>query len=425
MTLENHELTNELDSEAIIQWITLKGMHAENIPDLIDGLIQQLNQQHFAIFRSVVIVRTLHPEIEMIHHSWKPADAEVPQVKSTFAQDRRSYQFGNNRVDEITFQHGSAKGSPAYKESPFQRMDDGEIWLRRQLQGSEQELDFPILHDLKALGASDYLAVSLDTQGEHTQLNNVASWTTNKPEGFKPSELALFKRIVPFFALCLEMHVNRYITETLLSVYLGSHSGRQVLHGKIQRGNVDSIDAAIWYSDLRDFTHLSEKVDSETLVSWLNDYFETMSQVISRNQGEILKFVGDAILAIFPISNRSQSGEVCASALQATLEAHTALVDLNLSRELDQKPVLKHGIALHKGTVQYGNIGALRRLDFTVIGKAVNLTARIEGLCSRLKRDTLVSANFASHIGRHSLNRLGEFDLKGVKGPQAIYSLMD
>ena len=223
--------------------------------------------------------------------------------------------------------------------------------------------------------------------------------------------------------MCLAMHLNRYITETLLTVYLGEHSGKNVLNGKIQRGDVEVLEAAIWFSDLRGFTYMSQNVDSEILVAWLNAYFEAVSQVILQNQGEILKFIGDAVLAIFPIQTPSQRASICAGALQAARAASEALDTLNQLRADECLPPLEHGIALHEGEVQYGNIGALQRLDFTVIGQAVNMTSRLEGLCANLHQQIVVSERFASRVDKTRLKSLGEFELKGVAETQKVYGV--
>lgn len=434
--------SNVSDLEYMTQWITTEGMKADNIPQLIDGFIKQLNQLGFAILKSVAIVRTLHPQIEMIHYTWKPSDSKVPQVESNFALGSASYEFPGSKVDELTLNHGSAKGSSAYKQSPFKRLDDGAESVRCKMTSNTMDFEFPILAELKDSGATDYFAISLDSQNKHSRLMNVFSWVPEKSGGFSDADLALLNQVKSVFALCLEMHVNRYVTETLLSVYLGRHSGTRVLNGKIQRGDVDVIDAAIWYSDLRSFTSLSESVDSKTLVSWLNEYFDTIAQVIFKHDGEILKFIGDAILAIFPISKEgegdptekglsldshaieSETRTICSKAMAAAQQANEALEALNKTRKKAGNPELNHGIALHEGEVQYGNIGAFRRLDFTVIGPSVNLTARLEGLCSELNKQILVSDAFASYIDAAKLSSEGEYAFKGVAEKQKVFSTL-
>lgn len=421
------ETTNisTLKIEQIMDWLTTKGMKAQGISHLIDGFIQQLNKQGFGIFRAAVLMKTLHPQIEMLYYSWKTTDLKAPGVTSHFAMGTATYQFANSAVDKVTFQHGGARGSEGFLKSPFKYLDDGEKWIHCPLSESSTDYDYPILNELKAIGATDYFAAALNTQSEQCHLSNQISWSTNKSGGFTSAELAAFKRIADYFALCLEMHLNRYITETLLSVYLGEHSGKNVLNGKIQRGDVEVLNAAIWFSDLRGFTCMSQEFNSETLVGWLNDYFETISRVILQHDGEILKFVGDAVLAIFPIYSAPEKQTVCRQALQAARNANNALQAINTVRAEQSLPLLAHGIALHEGDVQYGNIGALQRLDFTVIGQAVNLTSRLEGLCSELHRTILVSEGFASNIAGNVLQSVGEFQLKGVVKPQQVFAMVD
>jgi len=411
------------DSEAILRWITTKGIKVKRISCLINGFIHQLNHQGFGLFRCAVLVKTLHPQIEMIYYSWKPSDLKTSMKKSHFAFGSSTYNYDSSVVEKTTYQHGSARGSDGFKSSPFKRLDDGEKWIHCPLDPAAQHFDFPILKELSKIGATDYFAASLITQSDDGAISNQISWSTNKPGGFTPQEIRTLKQVADCFAMCLEMHLNRHITETLLSVYLGEHSGKNVLNGKIQRGDVEVLDAAIWFSDLRGFTQMSGNVDSETLVGWLNEYFETVSKVILQNNGEILKFVGDAVLAIFPIHQPAQRNTICAGALDAAREANQALQTLNESRESKGLPPLSHGIALHEGDVQYGNIGALQRLDFTVIGQAVNLTSRLEGLCSSLKLPIVVSEIFASRVDNSCLQLAGEFTLKGMEEKQKVFGV--
>ena len=263
----------------------------------------------------------------------------------------------------------------------------------------------------------------LQSQNVHTGLKNIISWATSKQGGFLGEDINFFEEVAPIFAICLGMHVNHFITRTLLKTYLGQHPGNRVLHGKIRKGDIDTIEAAIWYSDLRDFTKLSENIDSTTLVEWLNEYFETISQIITQYGGEILKFIGDAILAIFPVQQSSQRASTCKKALEAARSSNSKLVELNTERIAKGLAPLGHGIALHEGLVQYGNIGAVHRLDFTVIGQAVNLAARIEGLCSKVKKTILVSQDFANCIESDDLVLVDTVDLKGIATKQSVFTI--
>lgn len=262
------------DGTAILHWLSQKGMKASGISHLINGFVEQLNLHGVGLFRCAVLMKTLHPQIEMIYYSWKPTDAEVPHVESYFELGRTTYQFAKSAVEKIIFQHGGARNSDGFQQSPFKELDDSAQWIRRPLTRpltpAQQRFDYPILQELFALGGTDYFAASLNTQTDRCDLSNQMSWCTNKPGGFTDRDITLLKQTSEYFAMCLAMHLNRYITETLLTVYLGEHSGKNVLNGKIQRGDVEVLEAAIWFSDLRGFTSMSQNVDSEILVAWLN-----------------------------------------------------------------------------------------------------------------------------------------------------------
>jgi adenylate cyclase len=250
---------------------------------------------------------------------------------------------------------------------------------------------------------------------------NIFTWATVKENGFTDMELNTITELTFLLMSYLEgFHENR-IMKILLSTYLGSKTGEQVLTGKVYRGDIEKIKAAIWYSDLRGFTAMSEKMESVELVAWLNDYFEVISKVIEQHNGEILKFIGDAILAVFPVTEYSSVERVCHEALNAAKKANAKLNQLNDCRQQKGAALLDHGIALHEGEVQYGNIGSQKRLDFTIIGQAVNLTSRIEGLCGKLGERTLVSQKFASYFGNEPIC-IGTFELKGIANPQKIYT---
>lgn len=482
-----------MDKEKILNWITTKGMNSSDIPHLLDELTQLLNYQGMSIMRSVMLIRTLHPEIEAIRYAWEPIECgneeniqdflhpeleavhyawwdkdkkqNLDQIKDVthsndetvrynwdskedggaakdtdesaefslgtehrnyivnqdFTLGKVIYELRHSQVMEMTFSHGIVSNGPKYKSSPYSYIDRGETLIRNKISKTLTDYQYPVIKDLQELGATDYVCIPLNAQTSHTELKHIISWATNRPDGFSDEDIRNFQEIAPILALCLGMHINQYITQALLKVYLGQHSGQQVYKGKIQRGDVENIHAAIWYSDLRGFTDLSEKIDSSTLVQWLNDYFDAIAMDIFNQGGEILKFIGDAVLAIFPIGGNPQ--EICQQALEAAVKANESLAQLNENRKAENILPLNHGIALHLGNVQYGNIGALRRLDFTVIGQAVNLAARIEGLCGKLSKRVLMSENFAESCGVDDLVSMGSFDLKGIEGSQHIYSI--
>jgi adenylate cyclase len=226
------------------------------------------------------------------------------------------------------------------------------------------------------------------------------------------------------FTVAIEVREIRRLASTLLDTYLGHDAGQRVLAGQIRRGAGVTMAAAIFYCDLRGFTALSENMMPDRVIELLNDYFGCMAAPVQRLGGEVLKFIGDALLAIFPIADDLDRDRACRTALKAARQALAALDELNLRRREAGEATLEVGLALHTGTVMYGNIGAPDRLDFTVIGHAVNLTTRLERLCRQLERRLVASERFASPCGIEMVP-LGRFELPGVQGPQAVFGLPD
>ena len=252
--------------------------------------------------------------------------------------------------------------------------------------------------------------------------------TTTRPQGFSDAEIASVGALMPLLAMVVEGHEWHRLAKSLLEIYLGEDAGRQVLGGSVRRGQSTTIAAAIWFCDLRDFTAMSNQLPRDEVIALLNDYFDAMARPVHAHGGEILKFVGDAMLAIFPMQDDLDRDHKCHVALRAAHEAFDALDALNEIRASAGKPPLRAGIGLHAGSVSYGNIGAVignsARLDFTAIGPAVNLASRIQDLCRGLNRPLLASKAFASPCGS-MLVPSGKFDLAGFPEPQEIYGLPD
>jgi adenylate cyclase len=204
-----------------------------------------------------------------------------------------------------------------------------------------------------------------------------------------------------------------------LDVYLGRNTGHRVLDGVIERGSGETINAVIWFCDLWNFTGISENLRTDWTIAVLNDYFEAVGEPVEEQDGEILKFIGDAILAIFPLKNLV-AAEVAGRALKAASAARQRMAELNQRRAGEGKPPLDFGLSLHVGDVIYGNIGAPKRLDFTVIGPAVNMVTRIEGLTKELKQPILVSRDFAALAGAENFASQGTFELKGIEGKREV-----
>ena len=258
--------------------------------------------------------------------------------------------------------------------------------------------------------------------GSHKAL----SLATRRPGGFEADEVRLFEAMIPAVAFNLEVQALRRTARTLLDTYVGQQSDGRVLEGQIQRGTGETIRAVIWLCDLRGFTNLSEALSRDALIDLLNCYFGPMCDAVASKGGEILKFIGDAMLAIFPIGDGAakDAAKTCKAALIAAGRAQGSLVDENERRGNAGLPRIEYGLALHLGDVMYGNIGSDTWLDFTVIGPAVNLTARIESMCRQLGRQLLLSSDFV-RAGGVAAQSVGTFSLKGVGADQEIFAPID
>ena len=288
--------------------------------------------------------------------------------------------------------------------------------LRRRIDVPDDELDFPILHDLKVEGATDYFALPIKSS---FGTNYMATYVTDRPGGFTEMEIADLTRISQRLGLLADLRNHRRIASNILAAYLGSKTGPKVLAGQIRRGTGEEITAVLWSSDLRGFTERSDRLAGIQVITMLNALFDAQAKVIVGHGGEILKFIGDGLLSIFPIEFADHAAAAAHNALTAAIEAVEAVRDLTNEASLLSEPPLEIVIALHIGTAIYGNIGAADRLDFTVIGPAVNLVSRIETVAKVLNLPIVVSDDFARAYGRR-LYSLGRHQLRGLATPHDL-----
>jgi adenylate cyclase len=280
---------------------------------------------------------------------------------------------------------------------------------------------FPLFDDLRAEGVTDYIALPL-LQVDGTA--HASSWTTKQPGGFTDAQLAAIRGLIPPLARLIEVTRWRFTASILLDTYVGNRAGGRILGGQIRRGHAETMDAAIWLSDLRGFTSLSDRLPSETVIDILNRYFDCQVSAIAAHGGEVLKFMGDGLLAVFPIDEYvGDVGKACAQVLEAAREARANVEDMQFQVG-ESVERFRFGVALHVGRVLYGNIGGGNRLDFTCIGPAVNLAARLEKMASRLHRTILASATFAAACPDRWKD-LGEFPVAGFSKAARVYGLSD
>jgi adenylate cyclase len=304
-----------------------------------------------------------------------------------------------------------------HEENLVARVRGGET-VRRRLVGPDARLDFPILHDVKDQGGVEYFAFPVPSvYGSH-----MVSYTTDRPSGFSDEEIAQLRAVSDRLAILADTHIQRQIAENVLIAYLGPQTGPMVLAGKIRRGTGDTINAVLWSSDVRSFTAFSDRVPGQQVIAKLDQIFDAQARAIAKHGGEILKFIGDGLLAIFPVDAPDQAAQAAAGALAAASEASESVHALD--PHAPGEAPLKMVIALHYGSAIYGNIGAADRLDFTVIGPDVNLVSRIEAMGKSLDLPLVVSDDFARAYGG-TLRSLGQHKLRGLETPHELFTLPD
>jgi adenylate cyclase len=327
----------------------------------------------------------------------------------------------------------AVRGDEAWRHSPFNRMElDDENVMRRRLDRGEGATEFAVLADLAAEGATDYLALRTRlavgvTPGDGSSI--FSSWVTHRAGGFAPAEVDRIRGIEPLLAVVSAAALGTATAGTLLATYLGADAAARILSGDVERGRVEMIHAVIWYSDLAGFTRLTDKVAGAgvlplfsgyaEILLLLNDHAEILVDAIEARGGQVLKFMGDGLLAIFRAASEE---EACEAALSAWIEASGRCEELRRRQPTETHPYL----ALHAGEVLYGNVGGRTRLDFTVLGHAVNEASRIAALCRPLGQPVLLSEAFADRCPaqrRASLIGLGRHALRGVTRPPMLFAL--
>lgn len=343
-------------------------------------------------------VRQLHPQFQAVSTLWNRESGGAVMLPRDF----------------------SVQDSPAFLRSPVRGIFEGGPARDWHLERMDSPPEFGILDDLKRQGYTHYTIRPLPMS---TGQAAAQSFATRRTGGFSAIDIAVMDALTPALGSVIELAEVRRTSQMLLNTYVGRHAGARVMRGRIRRGDGDIIKAVVWLCDLRGFTALSETLALGDVIQHLNTYFDTIGAPIQKNGGEILKFIGDAILAIFPVEQgEADMSGACERAARAAREALDAKTRLNGRRNIVGCPPFDCGIALHVGEVMYGNVGAAERLDFTVIGPAVNLVARLEPLTAVTGQPVVVSRQFAE-IAKMTCQPLGTFPLKGISEPQSVYAL--
>jgi adenylate cyclase len=382
----------------IENWLLEDASAEREMIDLLVKLITRMKAAGSSVDRLTLHIGTLHPQLVGFAWIWNSDDGFCDEV----------------RVGDATIV------SDAYKLNPLQRIVETGETIRRSPQTPSAQAEFPIMRELASAGMTDYAAIPLT--GLDTR--NVITSATTALGGFTEGEVASLIRIFKLFALHVQRHSELKISENALCAYLGSGAAAKVLEGAIKRGAGESIQAVIWVSDLRNFTSMSDTLAPADVLILLNVYFETMASAVSARGGEILKFIGDGMLAVFPVTEGIDRASCLAvMAAKDAIERLATFNQQNPSMPFAKvRPILQTGIVLHEGEVFLGNIGAPDRLDFTVIGPAVNEACRVEALTKTIGRELLMTEAVAQHL-RQEVVHLGEHQLRGVSARVSVYGL--
>ena len=397
---------NETAFNELAGWVTEAGLIGRTESELMAGFCRRIAEAGVPLAHAIVILDTLHPIYEGRAFRWRASAPEAAEV----------LDYGRTTEGEA---------AENWRRSPFfHLLQTGGTEMRRHLAAGDPA-DFPAIAQARDEGTTDYLVLvhRFAAEGVIGEMDCVySSWSSDAPDGFREDGVVALKRLAPFLKLALKSAALARIAGTLAQTYLGRDPGRRVMSGRIVRGVAEKIGAVLWYSDLHGYTHISDNSPPEQIIPLLNDYADVVVSAVHGNGGDVLKLVGDGTLAIFPADNRE---EACLAALAAAVRARKDVVELNGKRAAAGLPTTQLYLALHVGDVFYGNIGSKDRLDFTIIGPAVNEVSRILAMSRSVEQDLLLSDGFAAALGtpmRRRLVSIGRYALRGVTQPQELFT---
>jgi adenylate cyclase len=395
MSVPRHDELIQSGSDGVVDWLTNGTRDQRFIDNIFAEMCIRLQQAGIPLKRSTLHVRIQHPQWLGARFMWSDGmhEAEI------------------GRVDFDVMERSEYIGSPANE------MFDGATEVRENLERDPSLGRKHALYDeMRAKGLTDYVAWPLyHTLGKR----HLITFSTDRRGGFDDAHVAALKKVLPVLALVSEIRIKNRLARTLLETYVGAHAGELILAGATRRGTGTTVRAAIMICDLRDFTKISDNWPRDDVIDLLNDYFDAMSEPIVRHGGEILKFIGDGLLAIFPLHEPN----ACANLLRAVTEARQAMVALNERNKGTGRAPLNYGIGVHVGDVMYGNIGSTSRLDFTVIGPAVNMASRLEALTKQIGKPVLLSRDFTELVTpEFELERVGQHTVRGFSEPIELFA---
>lgn len=395
--VRNAEETSNLDGH--IEQIVKRGLEGQTIDEQLKGFANLLSEAGFPVKWVCISMRTLHPRFGALTYIWRAAD---------YCVEYRPQQ----RTDQ---EHFEVPNSPLKLEPKTSQS------IKRYRLDGDDNLEFSILEELRCEAMTDY-AASIVRYGSDSQ-GVILSYATNAKAGFHPAQLQQVFALQPHFAMAIKSRLTFDVASIVAKTYLGKDAGRRVLTGEIDRGATQSIRAVIWYFDLQSFTQLAETNPGFEMIAMLNEYFGAVVGTVESYGGDVLKFMGDGLLAIFKFADDESA--CCSRVIAAADELLHAMELISDSRKAGGLIHTKYSLALHIGDLMYGNIGAEDRLDFTVIGPAVNMVARIQTMCRPLEQDLIISAAMVNAIirERKRIISIGHHRLRGISDSEELFTL--
>jgi adenylate cyclase len=395
-------------------WLTQAGLGGTSETDIISVFCERCVAAGIPLGRAHLAIDTLHPVHEGSLFRWG------------YPNESLVHEYGRTSLEGLDVSGALSldeQATDVWRRGPhYNMLQTGAALLRRRLNADSKD-EFSMLADWFAAGMTDYVAITtrFAAEGVIGEMDAVySSWGTKAPEGFNDSQIATLEHIVPHLALAIKSVSLARMTRTLMETYLGRDAGQRVLSGRIVRGIAERIDAVVWFSDLRGFTRITDTTP-EQVIPLLNDYSDVIVSAIHEHGGDVLKLIGDGTLAIFTAENRTHA---CNAALSAAIAARQGVAELKKRRTAESKPVTDMYLGLHVGKVFYGNVGSRERLDFTVLGPAVNEASRIAAMCRSVDQPVLMSAAFAGVEDiKRRLVSVGRYALRGVAQPQELFTL--
>jgi adenylate cyclase len=381
--------------EPILEWLFHDGRMIKDQTDFVHQLSHKIVQAGAPVDRLTLNFPTLNPLVLAISATWtRKNDTTVP------LQPRHDILLTDR-----------------YIGSPMQKVHETKRNVRQSLTDLPENSHLAYI-ELAEAGFIDYYAMPITFGIGRGSIFIVA---TKNPGGFSECDVKNLKRLRDYVAPILEVFSLRHLSASLMDTYVGKRTSQKVLSGMIKRGDADIINAALWFSDLREFTHLTETLSTDEVLLLLNEYFEFVAAAATARGGEILRFIGDAMLIVFPIDEKITKKAACIAALESARDAQQTLAALNHQRRRHLQPEIKFGVGLNVGEVIYGNVGAPDRLDFTVMGPAVNRTARLESLTKSIGESILISEDFAAQVDCPT-KYYGEHNMTGISQPQKVFA---